>query len=217
MTPVWNTLQILNMRTLVPTPQVYMDYDGPGAHGATAAKQIDEVITIDDDSDEDEPNEGAKDGRESPPMLKISQAFSLSPVRAGQGGSPGHSTGPIQIMTLEEYMNAAGVQNTITTLDRIGAMKSTPPSPRKVSKVVPPCRLCGKRFDHFERYESHMLSHQGLKANKCELCERKYARRDALRKHVKQNHPNEFHKLYGPPTLGKIMDLTQDDEDDNDV
>ena len=58
-----------------------------------------------------------------------------------------------------------------------------------------------------------MLSHQGLKANPCTLCKKKYARRDALRNHVKQNHPNEFKRLYGPPTLAKIMDLTQDDDD----
>ena len=193
-----------------------MDYDGLGARGAAAPKQIDEVITIDDDSDEDEQNEDGNDGRDSPPMLKISQAFSLSSARAGQGGSPGHSAAPLQVMTLEEYMNAAGVQNTITTLDRIGAMKSPSQSPRKVSKVVPPCRLCGKRFDRFERYEAHMLSHQGIKANKCQLCERKYARRDALRTHVKQSHPNEFHRLYGPPTLAKVMDLTRDDDDDDD-
>ena len=215
--PMYSTVQILNMRTLVPTPQMYMNYDGLGTHSAASPKQIDEVITIDDDSDEDEENEDTKDGSGSPPMLKIAQAFSLSPVRAGQGGGPGYSSGPLQVMTLEEYINTAGVQNTISTLDSIGAMKSTSPSPRKVSKVVPPCRLCGQTFDRFERYEAHMLSHQGLKANKCQLCERKYARRDALRNHVKQSHPNEFHRVYGPPTLAKIMDLTQDDDDDDDV
>lgn len=49
----------------------------------------------------------------------------------------------------------------------------------------------------FHRYQAHMLMHQGLKANECSICHRKYARRDALRTHVKSNHPAQFKTLYG--------------------
>ena len=206
------------MRSLVPAytaPQVYMDYDGQDARKVTASKQIDDVITIDDSDDEVE-NNSANSGRQSPPMLKISDTFSLNPQKPPQVKNSGNSSGPV-VMTLQQYMAATGVQKTLSSLDRIGVVR--PPlqqqSPRKTVKSVPPCGLCGKKFDRFERYEAHMLSHQGIKANKCQLCERKYARRDALRNHVKQSHPDDFQRLYGPPTVSKVMDLTQDEDDDN--
>ena len=56
---------------------------------------------------------------------------------------------------------------------------------------------CEVLFSIFRRYEAHMLSHQGLRAqNACSVCDKVYARRDALRNHIKYNHPEQFNQLY---------------------
>ena len=133
--PAWSTLQILNMQahqSLVPglvTPQIYMDYDGHNVRNRTAPKRIDEVITIDDDSDDDD-NGKAKDTRNSPPLFKISDTFSLNSAQPGQSNDIGnfHTVQGI------DNVNSVAMDDAISAVDRYGEMKAAQGN-RRVSKT----------------------------------------------------------------------------------
>merc|ERR1712224_102957 len=45
------------------------------------------------------------------------------------------------------------------------------------------CNFCRKPFKFKSTFDKHMLSHSSLKENKCHICEKLFARANALKEH----------------------------------
>ena len=52
-------------------------------------------------------------------------------------------------------------------------------------KVREECKFCGKTYSQNSHLQHHIRSvHEGIKANKCELCDKEFVRKESLTYHT---------------------------------